>query len=204
MGRSLFWTFTKCRKSAKAHYSRSIWFKQCPAAYLSANRNGWLEECCAHMVRLRSKKISWTKEKCSIIARKYASRAEWSRRHNRTYRYACRKGWLEDCAPHLPPMRRKMMSIKECRKDVVRFSSRKEWRESSPRSYHAAKKHGILNDFFKEDKWHRCHYAKWNPKKIVKFARKFKTRTEWRAKSWSTYNAAKLNNCFDQCCAHMG
>jgi hypothetical protein len=202
-GSKLYWTKARCIRSASYYPNRGAWIKKSPSAYTSAYLRGWLDECCGHMVRLRLPRVSWTKKQCREIAKNYATGTQWAKEHNRSYCYAYRKGWLKECMRHMPPPRASM-SLKQCKREIKKFRTRKQWRQDSPRSYSAARRLGIFRKYFKKDKWYRRYYAEWNHDKLIKFARRFKSRTEWHAKSCSTYAAAKLQGCFEQCCAHMG
>ena len=46
-----YWTLDTCKGDAVRFQHRSDWFKDSPSAYLAAQRNGWLEQCCGHMTR---------------------------------------------------------------------------------------------------------------------------------------------------------
>jgi hypothetical protein len=62
-GNILKWTKEKCIEDAKKYKTKSEWINNSNGAYCSAKKNGWLEECCAHMVTRRRKKLlsdSWT------------------------------------------------------------------------------------------------------------------------------------------------
>lgn len=199
-----YWSKERCFKSAARHPTRIAWMKAQMPAYSSAHREGWLEECCAHMPRLRAKKTNWTKKMCADIARKYTTRKAWSNGHPVSYRYAANEGWLKDCTRHMgPPANPLRWTPTACRREVRKFSSRKAWREGSPSGYDAAKRLGIADEFFRSKKWYRCNYALWTPKQLKEVARKYKTRTAWFLGSNATYNVAKQKGCFERCCAHM-
>jgi len=49
-GRLLKWTKEKCIEDARKYESRSKWDSSSRSAYNSAWNNGWLDECCSHMI----------------------------------------------------------------------------------------------------------------------------------------------------------
>lgn len=199
-----YWSKERCIKSASKHPTRIAWMRAQMPAYSAAHAYGWLDECCAHMKRLRAVKVSWTKKQCREKALGFSTRVAWSRGHHPTYRYAANMGWLRDCVRHMPPSETGLKwTPAACRKEAKRFSTRKEWREKSQNSYHAAGRYGILGELFKGQKSYRHHYASWTPKQLRERARKFKTRTAWFLGSNATYNVAKQKGCFEWCCAHM-
>lgn len=199
----MYWTKERCLISARKFANRSSWIRSEPSAYGSAMRNGWGDECCAHMVRLRAERVSWTKGQCIEIAKKYATRTEWSDA-SVSYRYAVSKGWLKECAAHMPALKNgTKRTVKSCADNARSFPSRKAWRESKGSSYSKARSLGIAHRFFKNHKWYHKEYGTWTVKQLIQWAKKFKTRTEWFTKSNATYKVAKNKGCFERCCSHM-
>jgi len=203
-GKKLYWTKARCIRNASHYPNRGAWIKACKPAYTSAFLRGWLDECCAHMLRLRKKRKSWTKKACMSMALRFQSRNEWSKEEQSSYRYAAKRGWLSDCCRHMgPPLNARQWSKKDVLKEVRKFKSKKEWRKTSSASYSAAIGFGIGQNLFQKDKWFRRNYGSWSEEQLMEVARKFKTRTEWFSGSNSTYAAAKKKGCFERCCSHM-
>jgi len=50
-GKNKYWTLDKCKENALGYATRLDWQKGNSSAYQSARKNGWLEECCLHMVK---------------------------------------------------------------------------------------------------------------------------------------------------------
>ena len=46
-----YWTLDACKDDAARFRYRGDWFKNSSSAYLVAQRNGWLDQCCDHMTR---------------------------------------------------------------------------------------------------------------------------------------------------------
>ena len=89
-----YWTKEKCIESAKKYKTRNEWRKNEGGAYMRAHKNGWLEECTAHMMQLIRK--PWTKEKCIESAKKYDSISKWIKNEASAYNAAHKHGWLEE------------------------------------------------------------------------------------------------------------
>mgnify|MGYP001596337430 FL=1 len=51
-----WWDKDKCIEEALKYTKVSHFKKQSSGAYGGARRNGWLDECCSHMIRRNTKK----------------------------------------------------------------------------------------------------------------------------------------------------
>lgn len=85
-----------CLKDALRFKKRSEWNKNSAGAYVSATKNGWLEECCKHMKKFR------TKEDCILAASKFKSKEEWYKKDSGSYWSAYSRGFFEECTKHMP------------------------------------------------------------------------------------------------------
>lgn len=50
----LFWTLEKCIKNASEFSTKKEWRRKSSGAYASAWKNGWIDQCCGHMIKLGS------------------------------------------------------------------------------------------------------------------------------------------------------
>jgi hypothetical protein len=96
-----YWTKERCVSDAKAYSYKKQWSRNNGAAYKRAKENGWLDECCAHMMEMKKEKGHWTFEKCFVSASEFLHRSEWFRREKKAYVAAHRNGWLEKCCAHM-------------------------------------------------------------------------------------------------------
>ena len=46
-----YWTLEKCKKDALEYITEEDWIKESFKSYASAWRNGWINECCKHMIK---------------------------------------------------------------------------------------------------------------------------------------------------------
>lgn len=95
------WTLEQCKAEAKKFKSRTAFKVQSGSAYAAAYKNGWLDECCSHMVRKKRPDGYWTKRRCAIVAQKYNTRTEFSEKHSSAYTIAKRNDWLNEICEHM-------------------------------------------------------------------------------------------------------
>lgn len=97
-----YWTRERCAESALAFQTRAAWFAGEVSAYLIATRNGWFDECCAHMMRPQAAFHSRTDGELATAALAYKTRTEWLRGNPKTFQYAKRHGTFETFCEHMP------------------------------------------------------------------------------------------------------
>jgi hypothetical protein len=95
-----YWTKEKCIESAKECNSVPEWKRKYGRACNKALVNGWLDECCAHMILSKSKGY-WTKEKCIETISNYYILNDWRKENYVAYEAARKFGWLNECKKHL-------------------------------------------------------------------------------------------------------
>lgn len=144
-----YWTLERCLEEARK-YDRPVDFsKQSASAYATAQRNGWLDECKAHMNLTRKPLGYWTLERCMDDAAKYKTRSEWQKLSVSGYDAAKRKGWLDQCCDHMDPEAHGKpngyWTLERCMEDAAKYSSRREWQYSQGSAYVAARKKGWLD-----------------------------------------------------------
>lgn len=147
-------TYTKEQVLADARKYENYpeWRKNSPVFQI-AIKNGWLEECKAHMLsefEVRSKgKLIWTKEKIAELAKKYKSRSEFKSANSSAYTRARVNGWLDDICSHMSlkihpngywTKERVLKSAKE-------FKTRTAWmRSSDSAAYNLAREKGWIDE----------------------------------------------------------
>jgi hypothetical protein len=100
-----YWTLERCKAEAKKYSTRKEWKRGSGPSNTAAYRNGWTEECCAHMNRMLQPKHYWTKQRCIEAAKKFNQRSKWRWSQKSSYSAAVRNGWLEDCCKHMKKRR---------------------------------------------------------------------------------------------------
>lgn len=101
-----YWTLDRCREIAKNYKSRKEWAhskeKGAGSSYVAARKNGWLDECCKHMIPTRKPMGFWKiKENCRVESLKYGSKIEWLNTPGAKggYDSAYHNGWLDEFFP---------------------------------------------------------------------------------------------------------
>lgn len=93
-----YWNLERVRKEALKYANRNEFNKNSKSAYLSAYRNGWLDEVCSHM---KNKDYSFDKVKEEAL--KYKSRVDFRNNSSPYYNAASRNGWLDEVCLHMKP-----------------------------------------------------------------------------------------------------
>ncbi|MHA2689441.1 hypothetical protein [Vibrio harveyi] len=193
------WNLELCKRSAAQYKTRTAWSEGSKAAYSAAYRNGWLDQCCAHMQRVG---VKWTYEKCVRSAARYKTRSEWNQACKSAYHAARKNGWVEDCCAHMLPSRTgKKWTFENCAKNAKKYNTRSDWQRGCSGAYNAANRNGWLDECCTHMK---PIELKWDFAACLKSARAFRTRTEWISACKSAYQAARNRGWLDHCCAHMG
>ena len=91
------WTKENCLVEAQNYNVKSNWGKYSCKSYQVALKNGWMDECTAHMVTRVPYGYWQIKENCLAEARKYSTRVEWVNKSGSSYQCAKKYGWLEEC-----------------------------------------------------------------------------------------------------------
>jgi hypothetical protein len=102
-----YWTLERCKESASKYMSRMEWSRNVGGAYAIARKNGWLDECCKHMIQFSKPRNYWTLEKCKEDALKYKTQTEWRKTKGSSYYAADRNGWIKECTKHMISSKRK-------------------------------------------------------------------------------------------------
>jgi hypothetical protein len=91
-----YWTKERCIEEAKKYTKVTNWYKFSQSSYIAAQRNGWLNECTSHMIKIIKPSGYWTKERCFEEAKKYEKLSEWRKKSQGSYDKAQSNGWIAD------------------------------------------------------------------------------------------------------------
>lgn len=97
---------------------------------------------------------------------------------------------------------RKKWTLKECIKDAAKYKSLREWEKNSRNAHQASRR----NNWFEECSVHMEKgkpKSYWTKEKCIADAKKYKTRSEWKNNSYSSYVTSVRNKWLDKCCSHM-
>jgi hypothetical protein len=199
------WTKEKCLKEAFKYNTTTEWQKYSNGSKKSARKNGWFEECTAHMEYILKPAGYWTKENCLKEALKYKTRQEWAKTNVTSYVRAKKHNWLNECIVHMIETRKLpgYWNKENCLKEAFKYQTYGEWQKNNSSSYNSAKKNG----WYEECTAHMVKKPK--TKILLTFelcmvdALKYQTKKEWLINSGFAYNWAKRNKVYTKCTAHM-
>lgn len=142
-----YWRNYRCIEDARKYKTKSEWKKNSGSAYKIAYDNGWLDECCEHMITTRKPKSYWTKRRCIEDAKKYEKRSEWQKKSTSAYHKALKKNWLDECCSHMPNASKKNYWTKDhCIEDAKKYNRRIDWQKKSKGAYKSAWKNKWLDE----------------------------------------------------------
>ena len=137
-----YWTLEFCKEDALKYKKIYHWAKNNEIAYRTSLKNGWLEECTAHMKKNISKGY-WTLELCKENALKYNKKIEWIKNSSSAYNATKANGWLEECTAH---MKNVFWTKERCLEEASKHEKRYKWFKASQISYKTAKKNGWFEE----------------------------------------------------------
>lgn len=96
-----YWTKARCISAARKFKTRHEFQKGCISAYITAHREGWLDEVCAHMRWAHRPNGYWTKETIVEVAAQYQTRNQFYLAASGAYTAARRAGILDTVCKHM-------------------------------------------------------------------------------------------------------
>lgn len=92
--KSTYWTKDRCFEESLKYKYRSEFQKKSQSAYRSAQKNGWLNEVCSHMILVRKPKGHWTFEECKKESLKYRNKNDFQKNNSSAYSASYKNKWL--------------------------------------------------------------------------------------------------------------
>jgi hypothetical protein len=148
-----YWTKERCIKDALNYNTKIAWKLSLKSGYNAASKNGWLDECCGHMISNSKPAGYWTKERCMEEALKHSKLMDWRNNNQTSHNAAKRNGWFEECTKHMSIQKRNQIWDKEkCIKEALKYSRFMDWRNNGGGSISAARKNGWYEECTKHMK----------------------------------------------------
>ena len=203
--KNLVWTKEKCHAEVLKFKTRTEFQRERGGAYNAARKNGWIDDICSHMTRLKKSRDFWTKEKCHQEALKCKTRTEFSKNSHGAYYVARKNGWLDEVCSHMTSTRKpKGYWTKErCHEEALKFKTRGEFQKKLNKAYYVARKKGWLDEICSHMTSSRKPKDYWTKERCHKESLKLKSRNEFYNNSGSAYNKALRNKWLDDICSHM-
>jgi hypothetical protein len=199
------WTKELCLVEALKFDSKTKWRLAHNMSFTVAKKNGWVDECTAHMVQSQTPHGFWTKEKCLAEALKYSVKQHWKKGNNKSYNNARRNGWYDECVIHMVEgcKPRNYWTKELCRDEALKFDIKERWKKGHPQTYQAAQRNGWVKELTK----HMVEVTKpngyWTKERCIENAKKFTNITDWTTANSTPVTNARTNGWYDECTAHM-
>ncbi len=144
------WSLEKLKEVAVKYTEKCNFQKFDNPAYLSAYRQGILDQVCSHMKQNNHKK--YTDKEIRFIAKQYTSRTFFQKSNKKAYTQAIAEGmgYLNEVCSHMISKKKIIKHTKEsAMKDAVKYRTRREFCLKDAGSYLAAIKNGWADDICK-------------------------------------------------------
>lgn len=138
-------------------------------------------------------KGKWNKNKCIEESKKYSSRGEFFLHSSSAYQKALKEGWIDEMT-WLTKTERLPRGYWKNRENVIneakKYTSKEEFQKKNISAFLAAHRYGYMDDitWLIKQKQHKKGY--WTYENIEKEAIKYKTKSEFKAKSPFVYTKA--------------
>ena len=197
----IIWTRETCRTDALKYNTKVEWIATPKSGYHTAQRNGWLKECCAHMRDGRLDHIIWTRETCKADALEYGRKKEWKAAPKSGYQAARKNDWIEECCAHMRDgnLAKIKWTLETCKADALKYNTRYDWSKTPKSGYHTAQKNGWLEECCA----HMRDGIKWTLEACKADALKYSTKSDWCKAPKNGYSSAQKNGWLEECCRHM-
>ena len=144
-----YWTKERCLEEAFKYETKSKWAQNNDASYRIARKNGWFDECTAHMLDLQKPDGYWTLERCQKEALKYETRNKWKENDRKSYQAAMSAKFLNECCAHMLEIQKPSgywNNKERCQEEALKYNGRFEWQKKSSASYNSARTNGWLDE----------------------------------------------------------
>jgi hypothetical protein len=201
-----YWTKENVLRNSLKYDNKIKWRENDNSAYVTARNNGWLDECCKHMIQNKPKGY-WTKEICINSALKYNTPSDWEKGDNSACTTAKFNGWYKECTVHMTrktnQFPRGYWTKEKCIESALKYNTHKEWIKNDNAALCASKLHGWHNECISHMKKLKNDDNYWTKEKCLEDALKYNKPSEWAKNNQYSYNKAKKNGWFKECLAHM-
>lgn len=203
-----YWTMERCAEDAKKYASRSEWSAAAGSGYGAAKRNGWLNDCCEHMISkseaIKKATIFWDLDRCIEDAKRFSKPSEWQAESASAWSAAQRNGWLDVCQEHMEfaCKPKGYWTLGRCKADALNYSTRADWERGNKSAKSIAERNGWMNECC-QHMTRMIEHGKWTLDKCMASALRFNHKEGWRRGDVQAYGSARYHGWFDECTSHM-
>jgi hypothetical protein len=87
--------------------------------------------------------------------------------------------------------------------DARKYQYKSQWQRASGGAFTSATRNGWLREACAHMQSPKVPMGHWTKERLIEDARRFRTRSEWKAANASAYATALNAGCLEECCAHM-
>jgi len=203
-----YWTKEKCQEIALKYTRRRDFSKNDRTVYDTSLRNGWLEDICSHMEKIKDRKPKdyWTKERCQEIALKYNNLKDFVEYDRSAYSIILGKGWSNELLSHI--IRKNIINVKhwtkeKCQEESLKYSTRNEFKKNSSTAYTAALKHKWIDDICSHMIEGKKPNGYWTKERCKEESLKYNHKSEFCKNSGVAYKKCCDNGWLKELCSHM-
>jgi predicted GIY-YIG superfamily endonuclease len=191
------WTFELCKKEALKYNTRGEFQKS--LAYSSANKNGWLNEICCHMIGPKKPHNYWTKEKCKEKADRYQTKQEFRINASAAFNKAEKMKWLKEITLHMKEIKKPngFWTLEKCIIESKKYKSYIEFQSNSSSAYGASLKNGWLKTIQSNFKNIKKPNGYWTFELCETEAKKYKNKRQFSIGASAAHDASYRNKWLD-------
>ena len=199
------WLKETCIEEARKYETKTKWLKTNNSSYKAAKKNGWFDECTAHMIQTQKPAGYWTKEKCLEEALMFNIKEEWKKNGRHSYAAALRNGWYGECTAHMKEVLKPAgyWTLERCHEEALKFNIKERWKKAHSPSYQAARLHGWIDECCS----HMIQVCKpngyWTKERCLEEAKKHTTISDWNKNETTSIQVARKNGWMEECTPHM-
>ena len=94
-----YWTKERCKEEALKYIKLKTFKKEKDNIYQIIHKNGWFNDICSHMEKLKKPNNYWNYDTCKSEARKYNNRSLFSKLCGTAYNISRKNNWLDEFFP---------------------------------------------------------------------------------------------------------
>jgi len=197
-----YWTYNKCKEESLKYTKESDFRKNSKSAYYASRRNGWLEDFCSNMTRVRLYGY-WIYERCKSESLKYKNKLNFNINSSLAYNVSLKNKWLDEFFPNTKKVKsRGYWTYEKCQNEALKYETRNKFRINSTSAYNVSLKNKWLDKFFPNTKKIKSR-GYWTYEKCQDEALKYETKKDFDINSPSAHSAAYERGWLDSICSHM-
>lgn len=200
-----YWNKERCHEEALKYSNRLDFRKKSPSAHGKAQRSGWIDEICSHIIPTRKPSGYWTKDRCQEEALIYTNRIDLQRKSASCYTRIHKSGWLDEMCSHMASdrMPNGYWIEETCREEALKYSAKVDFQRKSSGAYAAACKQEWFEDICDHMSRPVGHSYKWTFELCFEEALKYNHRSHFIKGSSGAYGSAIRQGWVDIVCEHM-